>query len=81
LKAIDNLQDINTLSVEISIGVDTPENGEDILLKANAKYFEPNNTQSRSIIEQYKKWEMDGLNENRFGKTPLSWQKALKEEI
>jgi hypothetical protein len=24
---------------------------------------------------------MDGSNENRFGKTPLSWQKALKEEI
>ncbi len=80
LKAINKLENIHTLSVEIAVWIDTPNNGEEILKKANAKYFEPKKKEIKIIMNQYKKWEMDGTNDKYFWKTPLSWQKALKNK-
>jgi hypothetical protein len=81
LEAINSLEGVDTLSAEIAVGVDTPENGEEVLLQANAGYFELNDTQIDSVMNQYKDWNMDGSSDEYFGKTALSWQKALQNQV
>ncbi len=81
LQAINNLSGVYKLSCEIAVGIDTPPNGESILLDSEAKYYEPTPEESAWILEKYQEWQMDGSNETRFGKTSLAWQKALKEHF
>ncbi len=69
--------DTQVVTAEIAVGVDSPDNAQEILSGANAKYFEPNTDQSSAVVAMYEAWDMTGNNEFRFGKTPLSWQLAL----
>ena len=79
LEAINSLSDVRKMSCEIAVGIDTPQNGENIIMYAEEKYYEP--TEVNWIIEKYREWQMDGSNETRFGKTPLAWQKALQDHF
>ncbi|HUC88901.1 MAG TPA: DUF1152 domain-containing protein [Candidatus Paceibacterota bacterium] len=81
LKAINDLSGVQKISCEIAVGIDTPANGESILLSANAKYYEPTTEEIKLILEKYKEWQMDGSNDSRYGKTPLAWQKALQDKF
>lgn len=81
LQAINSLSGIQKVSCEIAIGVDTPPNGESVLLDADAKYYEPTPDETALILEKYREWQMDGSNETRFGKTPLAWQEALQDHF
>lgn len=78
LQTISGLSGVEALSCEIAIGIDTPPNGECVLLNSGAIYFEPSSDEADWILQKYQEWEMDGINESRFGKTPLAWQQALK---
>jgi hypothetical protein len=81
LQAINNLSGVQKLSCEIAVGIDTPPNGEKVLLDAEAKYYEPTPEEIALILEKYREWQMDGSNEARFGKTPLAWQEALQDHF
>ncbi len=69
------------MSVEIAAGVDSPKNAETVLTAAKAQYYEPTTTESAGILDQYIAWRMDGTDEERYGKTPLAWQAALRGQF
>lgn len=81
LKALNKVKWVNTLSAEIALWVDTPEDWEEKLKKAEAVYFEPNENQTKQILKNYKKWQLDWNNDKYFWKTPLAWQQALKNNF
>ncbi|MFH0873747.1 MAG: DUF1152 domain-containing protein [Candidatus Komeilibacteria bacterium] len=81
LQAISNLSGVQKISCEIAVGIDTPPNGESVLLDAEAKHYEPTPEEATMILEKYREWQMDGSNEARFGKTPLAWQEALQNHF
>ncbi len=81
LQAINNLSGVQKLSCEIAVGIDTPPNGENVLLGAEAKHYEPTPEETTIILGKYREWQMDGSNEARFGKTPLAWQEALQDHF
>lgn len=68
---------IRVVTAEIATGVDSPDNAQEVLVRAGAKYFSPNADQSSAVMAKYAAWDMTGNNEARYGKTPLSWQLAL----
>ena len=81
LQAINSLSGVQKVSCEIAVGIDTPPNGESVLLNAEAKHYEPTPEETAWILEKYRGWQMDGSNETRFGKTPLAWQEALQDHF
>ncbi len=82
LEAIANLTSaVRKLSCEIAVGVDTPQNGEEVLLRAGAVYHQPTSAEALSVLDKYKEWQMDGSNNDRFGKTSLAWQEALRGKL
>ncbi len=78
LQALSRLSNIDKLSCEIAVGVDSPANDEKILKDANAMYYSLSPEETTSVLNQYSEWRMDGSDQTRFGKTPLSWQIALQ---
>jgi hypothetical protein len=68
-------------SVEIAAGVDSPANAKDVLRNAGAMYYNPTPEEADRILKQYIAWRMDGTDEERYGKTPLAWQAALRSEF
>jgi hypothetical protein len=81
LQAIESLSGVQKISCEVAVGIDTPPNGEGVLLSADAAYYEPTADEAVLILGKYKEWHMDGSDENRFGKTPLAWQEALQDHL
>lgn len=78
LRAINSLKDVNKLSFEIAVGVDTPPNGEEILSRANASFYPLKPNESDIVLAKYSQWRTDGSDPGRYGKTPLAWQAALR---
>lgn len=79
LEAIAKLASkVRKLSCEIAVGIDTPQDGEEVLRNAGAVYYLPTNQEADSVLAKYKEWQMDGSNDDRFGKTSLAWQEALQ---
>lgn len=64
----------------IAVGIDSP-NGitSKILNKANAKVYTLKDEEKINILSQYKEWNIDGSDKNKFGKTALIWQSALNQ--
>lgn len=84
LRVISTLKDVpvaNKLSVIVAAGVDSPLNAQEILQAAGARYYALSDSEARGVMRNYQTWEMDGTNENRFGKTPLAWQLALTNQL
>lgn len=79
LEALKNVK-LPVSTVEIAVGVDTPDDGREVLSVANAVFYHPNTEESKEILDIYKRWEIDGTNETRYGKTPFAWQAALRGE-
>jgi hypothetical protein len=80
LRAARKLAGVDKISVEIAVGVDSPDNSSAILQAAGAQYFALFPEDRESVMQQYEVWRMDGSDETRFGKTPLAWQAALAEK-
>ncbi len=81
LTAINNLPRVKKLSCEVATGIDAPQNAESVLLHAQAKYFEPSRVITELILRTYREWEFDGSRKDRYGKTALAWQQALRGHI
>lgn len=84
LRVISSLRAIHVtykLSAIVAAGVDSPLNAQSILQQAGAQYYSLSDAQKASVIANYIRWQMDGTNENRFGKTPLAWQLALTNQL
>ena len=79
LKAIGDITWVkNKLTAEIALWVDTPENWEDILIKANAWYYELDHLQINDTLNQYKEWWIDWNDDYKYWKTCYAWQIALE---
>jgi hypothetical protein len=80
LRVLRALQQIGIpgLTCEIACGVDSPKDVEQRLLEAQARFFQLSEEQRVQVLARYIQWEMDGSNEQRYGKTPLAWQAALQ---
>ena len=61
----------------VALGVDSPDNAEDILRKADAEFVTFDESHL-DILKTYEKWDMTGDNDKKFGKTPLALQEAIK---
>ena len=77
LSSLSRLNDVNLLSGIIATGVDTPDNAQFILQRARANYYQLSDQEIDAVLSRYEAWDMTGENNNRFGKTPLTWQLAL----
>jgi hypothetical protein len=80
LHAINLLKCPQKLSCEIAVGVDSPMNAEEILIKAEAVCYEVPRDLASIALSLYKKWDFTGDNDERYGKTALAWQMAMKEK-
>ncbi len=78
LTAISRLQNVEKLSCEIATGIDAPLNAENVLLAAEATYFDPNQEAIDLILKTYRKWGFDGSQPSLYGKTAFAWQQALR---
>lgn len=81
LKTLSAIPKIEVITAEIAVGVDAPSNAQHVLAQANAKYYQPTNSDIETILATYKHWQMDGSNDKRFGKTAFAWQIALLERL
>ena len=81
LLALARVKNVDLYSVIVAKGVDTPPYADEVLKKANADYIELEEDQINKVLNLYKKYELDGSNENLYGKTPFAWQAALRGEI
>ncbi len=81
ISSLRGVQVANRLSAIVAAGVDSPLNAQSILQKAGARYYSLSDAQRASVMANYTRWQMDGTNENRFGKTPLAWQLALTNQL
>ena len=81
LEALSTLTDVpHRLTAIIATGVDAPSNAEAILQGAHATFWSPSSTEAEWVRGLYAKWQMDGSNPDRYGKTPLAWLAALSGE-
>lgn len=78
LQAVSRLSDMNLFSCIIACGIDSPDNASDLLLQAQSQYYQPSDDEALFILNQYRIWQMDGTHPERFGKTSLAWQSALR---
>lgn len=69
------------LTAEVAPGVDSPENAQSILLDAGARTYELPAPDRDLVLSTYQAWDMTGRNEERYGKTALAWQKALRGNL
>jgi hypothetical protein len=81
LSAIGEVPVQNKISTIVAAGIDSPNNASAILGSAGARYFQLSQTQSTQVLQNYTKWDMTGANDARFGKTPLTWQRALTGQL
>ena len=81
LKAMSKLQGVKIYSLELAVGVDSPPYAGEVLAAAGAQFFKFDEKQKEQILKIYTKWEMDGSNPNRYGKTPFAWQAALHDKV
>ncbi len=80
LKAVSQLRDTKLYSMIMAPGVDTPDDYREVLQSAQAHYMSFDEAEKARIFETYKEFEMDGSNPDRYGKTSLAWQAALRGE-
>lgn len=65
-------------TAEIAVGIDSPDNAQEILEIAYARYYRLKPEQKKQVLDQYIKWRMNGPDPDRYGKTSLAWQGALR---
>lgn len=80
LRALSALQSVALTSCIIAPGVDAPPYADDILCQAKARTLTFSAEEQRTILAIYQDYELDGSNPERYGKTPLAWQAALRGE-
>lgn len=79
MKALMQLEEnYHCMACEIAVGVDSPDNAEDVLLRSGARYF--NMTRRNRVRTCYEKWHIIGPSAKSFGKTPLAWLTAIYEQ-
>lgn len=81
LTAINKLSNVTKLSCEVATGIDAPQNAESVLLAAKARYHEADHLATELILRTYREWEFNGSRKDRYGKTALAWQQALRGHI
>lgn len=79
LRVLSALANIGTpvTAMEVAVGVDSPDDAQSVLLRANAGFYLPSDRETDMIMSLYTLWGMTGDNEARYGKTPMAWQLAL----
>jgi len=80
LNTLAGLKEFKVLTAEVAVGVDSPNNAQDVLRNAGAAYWDLDAGMKAQILQSYRHWGMDGTDDNRYGKTPLSWQLALSNQ-
>lgn len=78
LHTLASLPEANIMTAEIAAGIDSPSDAQQILLGAKARFYEPTVEEANSVLAAYRNWQMDGTDDQRFGKTSLAWQMALQ---
>lgn len=61
-------------------GVDSPTNTSEILKARKAIYFKLTVDDREMVQKTYHAWNLDGSDDQKYGKTPLAWQLALAEK-
>ena len=70
---------MSLLTIELAVGVDSPDYAEAILQEAAAKLVSFDEAVSRRILARYAEWRSK-VSGGWLGKTPLAWSKALNGE-
>ena len=78
LLALSNLKSIGLYSGIVAKGIDTPNYADDVLKAAEARYITLSDAQIETVLGLYERFELDGSNPDRYGKTPFAWQASLK---
>ena len=83
LRVLLALNDIGTpvVTAEVATGVDSPRYAQQVLGKANARFYQLSDIEKERVFAKYRDWQMDGapdgIKKGNYGKTPFAWQKAL----
>lgn len=80
LRVLETLAGISgkkVLSAIVAPGVDVPANAQEVLSKAQAKFYQLTAAEVSLVMSNYGNWDFDGKSETNYGKTPFSWQLAL----
>jgi hypothetical protein len=83
LMALNKLNDVNCVVMELATGVDTPSYAEEVLEKAKASFFDFTAEQKEYLLAQYRELGMDETHVDMqsqtglFGKTPSALQQAF----
>jgi len=80
LQALAGLKGTKILTAEIAVGVDAPDNVQQVLTSAKAKFYSPSTEETERVLQNYAAWKMDGSSDDRYGKTSLAWQAALRDK-
>lgn len=80
LQALSTLKRVSLYSCILALGVDAPPYANAVLRAAGARMITFSSAEKRTILDLYQRFEMDGSNPARYGKTPLAWQAALRGE-
>ena len=68
-------------SAVVAVGVDSPDDVESVLGRAEARYWNPSDQEVESILARYEHWNLTGRSDQLYGKTPYAWQSALRGEV
>ena len=71
---------IESYSVIVAKGVDSPDYADAILFMAEATEYTFDQCEKEFILERYKSIRLDGSDDTRYGKTCFAWQAALRGE-
>ncbi len=80
LNTLSQFNNLKLLTAIVATGIDSPPDAQFTLQRAGAQYYEPSKNQERYVLGKYRTWQMDGTNPNRYGKTSLAWQYALRDQ-
>jgi hypothetical protein len=81
LHAVNKLKYVKKSTMIVAPGIDSPEYFEDILADAHAISYSLNNDETAQVQNTYERYDFTGKNEARYGKTPFTWQAALRGEF
>ena len=80
-KAITNLNPKqNLVTAVVAPGVDAPDDAPDKAFRADGMVYKLDSEERLLLLQTLKEYQMDGSNENRFGKTTLALQASLRGE-
>jgi hypothetical protein len=81
LKAINALAGYkNKLTAVMALGVDSPPYAGRLMKNVGAQLFSFSPAQTKSLLNNYTRFKIDGKNNSFYGKTVLAFQQALRGE-